>query len=136
MSSSPHKTSPMSPENPRLFIAANISPEQRSACAGLISNLTKGIRFTKVYPKWVELENLHLTLKFLGATDTHKIPRIIETVGAAALAHEAFGFTLKGLGVFPHEKEPRVLWVKMKKGAKRLADLHDAVDGALARIGV
>jgi 2'-5' RNA ligase len=61
--------------------------------------------------KWVEAENLHLTLKFLGEVPEGQIAAITETLSAIAQATLPFTFAVKGVGGFPDLRRPRVLWV-------------------------
>src|SRR5258707_9094102 len=59
--------------------------------------------------RWVRPENLHVTLKFIGNVDADKLDAI-----RAALADVRSGGAAElrfcGLGFFPNEKRPRVLW--------------------------
>ena len=119
----------------RLFIAADISDEQRQAVARLSSNLAKGVRFTRSHPKWVEPENMHLTIKFLGGVEENRIDAIRKTVAPAVAGLPPIFLDLEGLGVFPNPHAPKVLWIGVDHGRKQLGAVAQAVDGALARIG-
>lgn len=81
---------------------------------------------------------IHFTLRFLG-----DVPDEEEGGGggriAAALASvrfEAFDVVVVGVGAFPSERRPRVVWVGADPdGGGRLAGLAAAVGGALGRLG-
>ncbi|HUT24909.1 MAG TPA: RNA 2',3'-cyclic phosphodiesterase [Sumerlaeia bacterium] len=119
----------------RLFIAADLSSEQRSAAAQLIENLRKGVQFTKAYPKWVKPEGMHLTLKFLGNVDSERVGEIVSAVDKAIAGAASFPFDLRGLGAFPSERQPKVLWVGAKKGAEDLGILASGIERALRPLG-
>src|SRR5262249_58718867 len=83
--------------------------------------------------KWVRPENLHLTLKFVGETETGKLRLIRE---ALSIVHSRTALELKfgGLGFFPDKKRPRVFWVGIDAPLE-LPQLAVAVDAALAGLG-
>ncbi|WP_258360456.1 RNA 2',3'-cyclic phosphodiesterase [Moorella sulfitireducens (nom. illeg.)] len=91
----------------RLFVAINFCPDLKKALAGLLAEL----RRLPVAVKWVPPENIHLTLKFLGEV----APAGVEEVGAAlqraATGVDPWYLEVKGTGVFPGWRSPRVVWV-------------------------
>jgi len=119
----------------RLFLAANVSDEQRQALGQLIENLAKGIRFTRAHPAWVKPENIHLTLKFLGDVEETRIESIAKALGTAITHVQPIPFDIAKLGVFPDAQAPRVLWIGIDQGRSRIADLAGTIENAMARIG-
>jgi RNA 2',3'-cyclic 3'-phosphodiesterase len=119
----------------RLFIATDLSADQRAACAQLIENLRKGVQFTKAYPKWVEPNAMHLTLKFLGDVDSARVPQIAQALDPVASTIKAFTMGFKGLGVFPSERQPRILWVGVQAGHREVLQLQFGVERALNALG-
>lgn len=82
--------------------------------------------------KLVELENLHLTLRFIG-----EIPReLVEKVIEALRSVEFSPFTIRfvGLGAFPNPRRPRVIWVGVEEGAKELSELSAKVNSGIAKL--
>jgi len=61
--------------------------------------------------KWVEYENYHLTLKFLGEVQEHEIQGIKDRLQMAAEASPPINLFFGGLGFFPHRNHPRVIWL-------------------------
>jgi RNA 2',3'-cyclic 3'-phosphodiesterase len=59
---------------------------------------------------WVAAENLHLTLKFLGAVEADRLDAVRSALDDAAHGVRAFDFTVEGLGAFPSLTRPRVIW--------------------------
>jgi RNA 2',3'-cyclic 3'-phosphodiesterase len=86
---------------PRLFTGIEIPDEQREDIALLGRPLPGG-------SKWVEPDNLHLTLRFAG--DISKAQAAELTDRLAGISADAFELRLAGLGTFGGN-EPRSLWV-------------------------
>jgi RNA 2',3'-cyclic 3'-phosphodiesterase len=60
--------------------------------------------------KWVDLQNLHLTLKFLGETSAHQVFKIKKWMSDISLKYQPFTISLEGLGYFKNNGMPRVLF--------------------------
>jgi 2'-5' RNA ligase len=84
---------------------------------------------------WVAAENLHITLKFLGAIDEARVPAVIDALHTAAAGHRAFELAVVGLGAFPSSTRVRVLWAAVSAGDDALAALASDVDDATALLG-
>lgn len=78
---------------------------------------------------------VHFTLRFLGdVPDEEGGGRIAAAL--ASVRFEAFDVVVVGVGAFPSERRPRVVWVGADpEGGGRLAGLAAAVGGALDRLG-
>jgi 2'-5' RNA ligase len=61
--------------------------------------------------KWVETENMHLTLSFLGNTSLEQVKQIVLRVKEITSFYKAFPTRLKGLGAFKNVHNPQVLWI-------------------------
>jgi 2'-5' RNA ligase len=84
--------------------------------------------------KWVEKENLHLTLKFLGEVDEdnlHKVEDILKDI-----SHDAgkFSFTYQGVSAFPNAKRARVIFIGVKDG-ESVVKLMKSIDSELSILG-
>ncbi len=85
--------------------------------------------------RWVRLDGLHVTLRFLGPTvdPLHEtVGRAVEEAGAAA---RPFAIRLSGGGAFPGPDRPRALWLGITDGATELAALAGSLNDALERLG-
>lgn len=80
---------------------------------------------------------IHFTLRFLGDVPDEEGGgggRIAAAL--ASVRFEAFDVVVVGVGAFPSERRPRVVWVGADPdGGGRLAKLAAAVGGALGRLG-
>jgi 2'-5' RNA ligase len=113
----------------RLFIAIEIPESVRSGFAALL----KEFRVIAPQLKWVRAENLHVTLKFLGETDSAKLGAL-HNVLSAVRSREPVSLEFRGLGFFPNEKRPRVFWAGMEASAN-LQTLAADIDQAAHRLG-
>jgi len=85
--------------------------------------------------KWVEQENLHVTLLFLGEVDDREIPGVCRVVAEETRKHAPFSMTIERAGCFPTPRRPRVLWVGVGQGAEELTALHDGLEPPLLALG-
>ncbi len=91
--------------------------------------------FNKVLSgKWVELENLHYTYKFLGAVEESIIPDI---KGVLTDYLRVFKSTLefRGIGVFPNPSDAKVLWLGLYNPDRLVFDIAQAIDEKMSTIG-
>jgi len=115
----------------RLFIAAELAEEVRKNLVELINELKE----PGAAVKWVEADNLHVTLKFLGWVEDRKLVELESLVEKAVTKTGGFKAKFEGTGTFPAGKTPRVIWVGISEGGKELKKIADSLEGALARAG-
>jgi len=84
--------------------------------------------------RWVPIENIHLTLKFLGDTDEANIKPISDLLKKAAKSATALEISLNGVGVFPNPRRPNVIWVGVD-APESLLDLQRQVELDLSGMG-
>jgi 2'-5' RNA ligase len=114
----------------RLFVAMDIPEDVCSAISTLVSKL----RPTSRNARWVRIEGLHVTLKFIGETSAEKSAEI-NTALAVIPSRVPFPINFRGLGFFPNDRRPRVLWAGIAAGPE-LTALAAAIDTALASLGI
>jgi 2'-5' RNA ligase len=85
--------------------------------------------------KWVEKENLHLTLKFLGEVGVSDLEAVAVTTAKAVAGIPAFSITVCGLGAFPGLWKGRVLWAGVEDEQGRLAALAGRLEECLVSLG-
>lgn len=83
---------------------------------------------------WTSEGQLHLTLKFIGETQTALWPVLGEAL--AAIRVESFLLELSGLGFFPPRGHPSVLWTGFGTAHPRLFQLQHRVEDALYAKGI
>lgn len=120
----------------RLFVAAPLTAEASQAIAALVERVqSRGVPGGGRDVRWVRLDGLHLTLRFLGPTLDPRVEPARDAVRAAADGAESFGIVLDGAGAFPEGGRPRTLWVSVTDGATELAGLAARLDAALVAAG-
>ena len=115
----------------RTFIGVEIGDEIRASAVALQEALAK----TGAEVKWVEPENLHISLLFLGEVDDRELHSVCRIVKAAATAEAPFPLRVLGVGAFPTPRRPKILWAGITEGAEPLKRLYDALEGPLADLG-
>ncbi len=85
--------------------------------------------------KWVEPENLHWTLQFLGDLKDEEIAEVCRRVQKVVADIEAFSITAAGVGAFPKPDRPRVLWLGADEGAESFCQLQAAIEQNLEGMG-
>jgi 2'-5' RNA ligase len=134
----------------RLFVAVPLSDAARERVTGLVDALRspagpgsepagasrRGGRDPRGRDvRWVRLDGLHLTLRFLGPTEEPRVALVAEAVARVAAASQPFAFTIDGGGAFPDAVRPRTLWLGVSDGQDGLAGLAGALDRELAGAG-
>jgi RNA 2',3'-cyclic 3'-phosphodiesterase len=85
--------------------------------------------------KWVEPENLHVTLLFLGEVQQREVLAVCRAAQKAIAQMPAFSIEVEGVGAFPNPRRPRTIWVGVGKGAPELVAVHDAIEAPLFEMG-
>jgi 2'-5' RNA ligase len=102
----------------------------------LLVRVQEALRRADADLKWVEEENLHLSLKFLGDLDPDALSRLKGLLSVEALRWPAMTLTYAGIGTFPERGEPRVVWAGCGGDLEKLAALGGAVERAAEQVGV
>lgn len=71
------------------------------------------------YKRWMHMEDLHITLKFLGEADEAKVDFLQDKLSHSTLPIN-FQLHLSELGIFGANERPRVLLVNVRPSAKLL----------------
>ncbi|QDS91653.1 2',5' RNA ligase family [Roseimaritima multifibrata] len=115
----------------RTFIAIPMEPKVQSEARSLVRALEAegdGVR-------WVPLDDLHLTLKFLGEVDNTRIHGVCQVVRNCCLETPATELHLTGVGGFPNAERPRIVWAGIADGGPILAALVEKLEIEFAKLG-
>src|SRR5678816_585474 len=77
--------------------------------------------------RWIDPQEWHLTLAFMGPTAEKEIPRLIDALDDVAANHAPFAIPTGGLGAFPSRRDVHILWYGLADRSRRLAELAIAV---------
>jgi 2'-5' RNA ligase len=124
------------PDVLRLFYAVPVPAAAREKVGELIDRVQAGVGDGKARIRWVRVDGLHLTLRFLGATPARLRPALEAAADTVAGAATRFEVALSGGGAFPTLARPRSLWVGVSEGGDRLAALADGLSRTSAEAGL
>ncbi|MEO8899378.1 MAG: RNA 2',3'-cyclic phosphodiesterase [Candidatus Dormibacter sp.] len=115
----------------RAFLALPVRPpalEQVESLFEQLRNQVEGVR-------WAPVETVHITLHFFGSVSDESVARALQELQPVFAAQAPMHLQLKGLGAFPSEARPRVLWWGVDGDVEALRDLDHGCAMALAAAG-
>jgi len=116
----------------RSFIAINLPPELKVKIREII------LKLKKINPdyaiKWVEPENLHLTLHFFGDLNEKQIAQVEEGIEEITKHIDSFKMKTGKFGCFPNEENPRVIFIELKD-TKTIHNLVGQLEVMLQNLG-
>jgi 2'-5' RNA ligase len=113
----------------RAFVGVRIDPEMVERICNAQSELKRRLGGVR----WVGRENLHFTVKFLGAVGEEKIAPISDALERAVGSIPRFSITGRGIGIFPDIRRARVLWAGFE--SNHLGALAREIEAILEPIG-
>jgi RNA 2',3'-cyclic 3'-phosphodiesterase len=119
-------------EQIRSFIAIELPENVKVHLAQLENNLKKDCKYNI---KWVNPDNLHLTLKFLGNIETNKVELIVQTIRDTLVGDRPFILNLDNLGVFPDLKNIHVIWIGLGGELDTLKIIQSKIESNLVPLG-
>ena len=114
----------------RAFLAIDLDDDLKPK----INKIIKEFKQIDTKIKYVELTNLHSTLKFFGDIDTNGLKLLEDAIANVVSEFEPFKINISGCGSFPNNNHIKVIWVGIEDDSL-LKDLHDKLDKEFARIG-
>ncbi|MEK7246237.1 MAG: RNA 2',3'-cyclic phosphodiesterase [Pseudomonadota bacterium] len=109
----------------RLFVALPLSEDARARLAALQSGVPGA--------RWVDQDNLHLTLRFIGETDRPGAEEL--DAGLAGIRAPAFGLSLNGVGFFDRGRTAHTLWAGVER-PEPVVFLRDKIESVAVRAGL
>lgn len=116
----------------RAFIAINLSQEILERIEQVSLDLRTRLKEAPV--RWVPVENIHLTLKFLGNVSTANLEILKDILGKVVSSHHECDISVGGIGAFPKLQNPRVIWIGMEI-PQELVALQHIIEIETARLG-
>ena len=115
----------------RLFIALPLPDEVEK----FLENIIKEFKQKPGKVKWVDSNNIHLTLKFLGEADQNKVEDISESIKSVASKHKSIKCTIDKIGGFPNLKRPKVIWAGLDGNIEKLESVASDIDTEMSQLG-
>ncbi|HLD56777.1 MAG TPA: RNA 2',3'-cyclic phosphodiesterase [archaeon] len=114
----------------RLFAAVDIPSSLREK----IVDIQKDIGQKNAEIKFVEPQNLHYTIKFLGKVDPQKLEEIKNILFAVGENFQKFTVSVRNLGYFVYGNQIKVLWIGMGEGKDEFVKVAEVADKRLSYI--
>ncbi|RLJ09281.1 MAG: RNA 2',3'-cyclic phosphodiesterase, partial [Candidatus Aenigmatarchaeota archaeon] len=90
----------------RVFVAVDLDTESRKK----ITEIEKSLKDEDFDIKFVEPDNLHITLKFLGEVCEDDVKEIENIISEAAQKTKRFTISIKGAGYFGNRSHIKTIW--------------------------
>jgi 2'-5' RNA ligase len=116
----------------RAFIAIELSETIQSSIKHFQHQLQSTL--IKAPIRWVPVQNIHLTLKFLGDIRSEMIKPLLRSLEQVTEGIPVFDFVIRELGCFPSCKRPRVLWLGVEQADGHLIRLQKRIDETLLQM--
>lgn len=116
----------------RTFIAIELPNEIKE----YLNSIQERLKKTGADVKWVEPQNIHLTLKFLGEIKEKKLESISKIMEEVTKDKKEFIIQLSSLGVFPKIEFPRVIWVGISQGQDQTTQIAQELEEKLSLLGI
>ena len=117
----------------RCFIAIDLPDDVRDAISEAQARLKRAHVGVKV--SWTKINNIHITLQFLGYVEETIIDKIKSALHTVAAQGGPFELSVQGAGAFPREDRPSVIWVGCDDTHGKLKALAHAVQEATQPLG-
>ncbi len=117
----------------RTFIAIEIPETLKLNLDRSVEELRSGLKDGLI--RWVRLESMHLTLKFLGEIEQEQVHTVQKILDQVAERFLSFSLEIAGFGCFPNISRPRVVWIGFKPDGGDLPRLQSEIAGRLEKIG-
>lgn len=114
----------------RLFIGLKLPKKQKAR----IFRAARPLREEELPVRWVDPDNFHVTLKFLGDVRPDGVPAIEEALGRIAANTPAFSTEIGEFGAFPSVRRPQVIWVGVQ-ATPELRCLKQDLEWTLSEVG-
>ncbi|MQY71037.1 RNA 2',3'-cyclic phosphodiesterase [bacterium] len=115
----------------RVFFGIGLPPDIRKQ----VGDFSETLRTRLPRMKWVEAQNLHVTLRFLGEVEEARIHLVTRAAREAASGLEGFRMVLGSLGAFPNPGRARVFWWGLFQGAEESSNLFNRLEERLVDQG-
>lgn len=112
----------------RAFISVDLEPQPK------LIEFWESLKGTNAPLKLVNLDIIHMTLKFLGDTEEGLVDEIERIMRESIEGIEPFEVQLKGTGAFPNLNYMKVVWVGLE-GADPLIEISKTLDRGVSKLG-
>jgi len=109
----------------RTFIGIEIPFEAKRRIYDFEQKILKGQKI-----KMVELNNLHITLRFLGEVQEKDIEQLKKSL-LSAVKQQPFMVSIKNVDGFPDTNQARTIYLSIDKGKEEIVRLYKEIENAI-----
>lgn len=118
----------------RSFVAVPLPETIRTDIFAAAQELARALPKSGI--KWFrKIENLHITVKFLGQVEETKLTALAEALAQELAPLPRFRLEVRGMGAFPSPRKANVVWAGIEDGARALKTVAEAIEGVSERFG-
>ena len=115
----------------RSFLAIDLPEATRKA----LGTVQEHLKQSPTGVRWLKPSSIHLTLKFLGNIHPAQVDDIAAVTAQVVRNEPLLTLCAAGLGAFPNQRNPRVLWVGIDGEVKRLTHIQTRLEHDLVPLG-
>jgi 2'-5' RNA ligase len=112
----------------RAFIAISLPKEIRD----FLSNIQNQLKSCGADVRWVQPQNIHLTLKFLGEINEGQLNKINVIIEEVTKKLPPFTISINSIGAFPRTSSPKVIWAGIQKGDSKVKIIANELEERIA----
>jgi len=116
----------------RAFIAIPVPEDCIVSLEGFVSSIKRLLPDARFVPR----HQFHITLHFLEAIDEDEALAISSAMKTLLKEEKQFRVVLSGLGTFPNERNPRVLWLGLKEGGAKCNEIQHKLGHHIRSLGI
>jgi len=102
----------------------------------IVARVSSEIRKSPLNVRCVHVDNIHLTVIFMGNIKTGDIVNIGAEVEKVCFRYSSFDVSLREMGFFPNKRNPRVLWLGLDGDLERMSHFRDSLQKQLGSFGI
>jgi RNA 2',3'-cyclic 3'-phosphodiesterase len=116
----------------RAFIAIELPEGLKKELAELETQLKRN---SPPVVKWVDPNNIHITLKFLGEISADSIGELMLAIEESTSGIHPFKLEIREIGAFPNLERVGVIWVGIKGEMEKIAQLQKRIESNTEQLG-
>lgn len=117
----------------RVFCAIDLPRDLRERLMVHINRVRDAVPDARA--SWSRVDNIHLTLKFLGNITIPQVEKCSEAASRSVKGLSPFKIVVEQTGVFPKHGQPRVLWIGVNDLSGKLGELQRRFENESAKAG-
>ncbi len=116
----------------RSFLAFELPLEIKE----IVTRVSNALKKTLPDFKWVKVDNIHLTVIFMGNISVDRLHEMAEKISEVCRTHGPFTMAVRGAGVFFRRRRPTVLWIGLNGDMKEMGHFKNVLQKTLLPFGV